>query len=225
MKKTTITLLALLVLAGCSNNRQSESTVSSSLSKTQQSSSSVSKVTSSTKKSSNNSEKSTGAANQENSSYSVTPSSTVEQGEADGASVSTETPVQSKSSDGVVGSQGNLPDVPYNPEPFLAGDFSSLAGTWQDEYGNQITVGANGSLAIQMAEGEHISEEARQQLSRDLYILNGYGYWQDTAFISPTSNDAHTSGLPRFSYDTAANSIYLVPNYAETYSGTFSRIN
>ncbi|MCU0083027.1 hypothetical protein [Streptococcus danieliae] len=111
-----------------------------------------------------------------------------------------------------------------NGASLVAGDFSSIAGIWQDEFGNQLYVQADGTVGVVMAESDHIPEEERVQLTRDLMIASDFGTWNGENYLSRLVNEGHTSGLPYFSVDSKSGTVHLPANYAETYTGTFTRV-
>lgn len=224
MKKSGVLLLAVLLLVACSKESKVENKSTSSSSSIQQakSSSSMSKSSSSSSKirlkSASSTEVNSGAALSSESLVGEQAASSQQVSQGVSATESVVTSETSPVLGGEMASAMNVGDA------LVSGDFSSVAGTWQDEYGNQITMGADGSLQIRMASGDHISEEARENLSRDLYVLNGYGSWDGATYVVATDNGYTTSALPRFSIDTQNGTVALVPNGAETYSGTFSRV-
>jgi len=82
----------------------------------------------------------------------VTSSSTPQTSSDQGISSQAEKPVENKTS-----ADSNTPTTPANPVAPVAsgidanalanGDFSSIAGTWQDDLGNQLVFDANGLVS------------------------------------------------------------------------------
>lgn len=224
MKKSGVLLLAVLLLVACSKESKVENKSTSSSSSIQQakSSSSMSKSSSSSSKirlkSASSTEVNSGAALSSESLVGEQAASSQQVSQGVSATESVVTSETSPVLGGEMASAMNVGDA------LVSGDFSSVAGTWQDEYGNQITMGADGSLQIRMASGDHISEEARENLSRDLYVRNGYGSWDGSTYSNRLANDGHTSGLPNLFINPNSGTISLGSDYVETYSGTFSRV-
>ena len=138
---TAIALCSAFLLAACSS-KPSEKVNSSSTSQTSQTSKTSSSGESSTKPS----------AKQSSASSSVTASSTPQTSSDQSVSSQAEKPVDNKTS-----ADSNTPTTPANPVAPVAsgidvnalanGDFSSIAGTWQDDLGNQLAFDANGLLS------------------------------------------------------------------------------
>ena len=138
---TAIALCSAFLLAACSS-KPSEKVNSSSTSQTSQTSKTSSSGESSTKPS----------AKQSSASSSVTASSTPQTSSDQSVSSQAEKPVDNKTS-----ADSNTPTTPANPVAPVAsgidvnalanGDFSSIAGTWQDDLGNQLVFDANGLLS------------------------------------------------------------------------------
>ena len=126
---TAIALCSAFLLAACSS-KPSEKVNSSSTSQTSQTSSSGE---SSTKPS----------AKQSSASSSVTSSSTPQTSSDQSVSSQAEKPVDNKTS-----ADSNTPTTSGMDVNALAnGDFSSIAGAWQDDLGNQLVFDANGLLS------------------------------------------------------------------------------
>ena len=131
---TATALCSAFLLAACSSKPSTEPSGSTSQS---------SKISSSSKSSTKPSAKQSSASN------SVTSSSTPQTSSDQGISSQAEKPVENKTS-----ADSNTPTTPANPVAPVAsgidanalanGDFSSIAGTWQDDLGNQLVFDANG---------------------------------------------------------------------------------
>ena len=138
---TAIALCSAFLLAACSS-KPSEKVNSSSTSQTSQTSKTSSSGESSTKPS----------AKQSSASSSATASSTPQTSSEQSVSSQAEKPVENKTS-----ADSNTRTTPANPVAPVAsgidvnalanGDFSSIAGTWQDDLGNQLVFDANGLLS------------------------------------------------------------------------------
>ena len=138
---TATALCSAFLLAACSS-KPSEKVNSSSTSQTSQTSKTSSSGESSTKPS----------AKQSSASSSVTASSTPQTSSDQSVSSQAEKPVDNKTS-----ADSNTPTTPANPVAPVAsgidanalanGDFSSIAGTWQDDLGNQLVFDANGLVS------------------------------------------------------------------------------
>ena len=138
---TATALCSAFLLAACSS-KPSEKVNSSSTSQTSQTSKTSSSGESSTKPS----------AKQSSASSSATASSTPQTSSEQSVSSQAEKPVENKTS-----ADSNTPTTPANPVAPVAsgidvnalanGDFSSIAGTWQDDLGNQLAFDANGLLS------------------------------------------------------------------------------
>ena len=130
-------LCSAFLLAACSSKPSTEPSSSTSQS---------SKISSSSKSSTKPSAKQSSASN------SVTSSSTPQTSSDQGISSQAEKPVENKTS-----ADSNTPTTPANPVAPVAsgidanalanGDFSSIAGTWQDDLGNQLVFDANGLVS------------------------------------------------------------------------------
>ena len=138
---TATALCSAFLLAACSS-KPSEKVNSSSTSQTSQTSKTSSSGETSTKPS----------AKQSSASSSATASSTPQTSSEQSVSSQAEKPVDNKTS-----ADSNTPTTPANPVAPVAsgidvnalanGDFSSIAGTWQDDLGNQLVFDANGLLS------------------------------------------------------------------------------
>lgn len=153
MKRNKLILLAatalcsVFLLAACSS-KPSTKVNSSSTSQTSQTSKTSSSGESSTKPS----------AKQSSASSSVTSSSTPQTSSDQSVSSQAEKPVDNKTpADSNTPTTPTTPTTPANPVVPVAsgidvnalanGDFSSIAGTWQDDLGNQLAFDANGLLS------------------------------------------------------------------------------
>ncbi|WP_148889084.1 DUF6287 domain-containing protein [Streptococcus cristatus] len=134
---TATALCSAFLLAACSSKPSTEASSSTSQS---------SKISSSIKSSTKPSAKQSSASN------SVTSSSTPQTSSDQGISSQAEKPVENKTS-----ADSNTPTTPATPvapttsgmdvNALANGDFSSIAGTWQDDLGNQLVFDANGLLS------------------------------------------------------------------------------
>ena len=145
---TAIALCSAFLLAACSS-KPSEKVNSSSTSQTSQTSKTSSSGESSTKPS----------AKQSSASSSATASSTPQTSSDQSVSSQAEKPVENKTS-----ADSNTSPTPATPvapttsgmdiNALANGDFSSIAGTWQDDLGNQLVFDANGLVTLQRNNGE-----------------------------------------------------------------------
>ena len=125
---TATALCSAFLLAACSSKPSTEASSSTSQS---------SKISSSIKSSTKPSAKQSSASN------SVTASSTPQTSSDQSVSSQAEKPVENKTS-----ADSNTPTTSGMDVNALAnGDFSSIAGTWQDDLGNQLVFDANGLLS------------------------------------------------------------------------------
>ena len=134
---TATALCSAFLLAACSSKPSTEASSSTSQS---------SKISSSSKSSTKPS------AKQSSASSSVTASSTPQTSSDQSVSSQAEKLVDNKTS-----ADSNTPTTPANPVAPVAsgidanalanGDFSSIAGTWQDDLGNQLVFDANGLVS------------------------------------------------------------------------------
>lgn len=203
MKKYIVFLMAAFLLAGCSSNSQDATSVESSSTSIQSSASKSS--------TSSNSMASKASTQQDSAAGSNSKTGTANSAAETGATDVEDAPV----------SQAAIADAGTT---LVTGDFATIAGTWVDEYGNQLIVDGAGNVHVEMAAGSHIPEEARGHLSRDLYLDNNFASFDGTYYEGVLANDAHTSGLPRLSVNTEDGTVRLVNEYAETYSGTFTKV-
>ena len=138
---TATALCSAFLLAACSS-KPSTKVNSSSTSQTSQ----ISKTSSSGESSTKPSAKQSSASNESKA------SSTTKLSSDQSVSSQAEKPVDNKTS-----ADSNTPTTPANPVTPVAsgmdvnalanGDFSSIAGTWQDDLGNQLAFDANGLLS------------------------------------------------------------------------------
>ena len=134
---TATALCSAFLLAACSSKPSTEASSSTSQS---------SKISSSSKSSTKPSAKQSSASN------SVTSSSTPQNSSDQSVSSQAEKPVENKTS---ADSNTSLtPAAPVAPttsgmdvNALANGDFSSIAGTWQDDLGNQLVFDANGLVS------------------------------------------------------------------------------
>lgn len=125
---TATALCSAFLLAACSSKPSTEASSSTSQS---------SKISSSSKSSTKPSAKQSSASN------SVTSSSTPQTSSDQSISSQAEKPVENKTS-----ADSNTPTTSGIDVNALAnGDFSSIAGTWQDDLGNQLVFDANGLVS------------------------------------------------------------------------------
>ena len=138
---TATALCSTFLLVACSS-KPSTKVNSSSTSQTSQ----ISKTSSSGESSTKPSAKQSSASNEAKASSTTKPSSD------QSVSRQAEKPVENKTS-----ADSNTPTTPANPVAPVAsgidvnalanGDFSSIAGTWQDDLGNQLVFDANGLVS------------------------------------------------------------------------------
>ena len=134
---TATALCSAFLLAACSSKPSTEPSSSTTQS---------SKISNSSKTSTKPSAKQSSASN------SVTSSSTPQTSSDQGISSQAEKPVENKTS-----ADSNTSPTPATPvapttsgmdvNALANGDFSSIAGTWQDDLGNQLVFDANGLLS------------------------------------------------------------------------------
>lgn len=215
MKKMAFCLVAVLFLAGCSSNSSTENAASSSSSAVKASSS---VVKSSSKASGSVASKSD--TNDSNQSSSVTTDNhSQDSGVAEeGAKSQNQSNSDAQASNAV--SQESVENIGM---ALMNGDFSSVAGVWQDEFGNQLVVDADGNVHVEMVAGEHIPEIARENLTRDLFV-SSFVSWDGTVYSGSMSNVHHTSGLPNFMVNPSNGTVRLVNPYGETYTGIFTQV-
>lgn len=135
---TSTALCSVFLLAACSPKPSTEASSPTSQN---------SKISSSSKASTKSSTKQSSASNEANASSS-TPQNSSDQS----VSSQAEKPVENKTS-----ADSNTPTTPATPvapttsgidvNALANGDFSSIAGTWQDDLGNQLVFDANGLVS------------------------------------------------------------------------------
>ena len=194
MKRNKLILLAatalcsVFLLAACSS-KPSTKVNSSSTSQTSQTSKTSSSGDSSTKPS----------AKQSSASSSVTSSSTPQTSSDQSVSSQAEKPVDNKTP-----ADSNTPTTPANPVAPVAsgidvnalanGDFSSIAGTWQDDLGNQLVFDANGLVTLQRNNGETLNHNVIYKFRAD-FGYNGAGS-SDPLFAVPVGVALPLNGAP-----------------------------
>ena len=133
-----IALCSAFLLAACSSKPSTEASSSTSQS---------SKISSSSKSSTKPSAKQSSASNE------AKASSTTKLSSDQSVSSQAEKPVENKTS-----ADSNTPTTSGIDVNALAnGDFSSIAGTWQDDLGNQLVFDANGLVTLQRNNGETLN--------------------------------------------------------------------
>ena len=139
---TATALYSAFLLAACSS-KPSTKVNSSSTSQTSQ----ISKTSSSGESSTKPSAKQSSASNE------AKASSTTKLSSDQSVSIQAEKPVENKTS-----ADSNTPTTSGIDVNALAnGDFSSIAGTWQDDLGNQLVFDANGLVTLQRNNGETLN--------------------------------------------------------------------
>ena len=139
---TATALCSAFLLAACSS-KPSTKVNSSSTSQTSQ----ISKTSSSGESSTKPSAKQSSASNE------AKASSTTKLSSDQSVSIQAEKPVENKTS-----ADSNTPTTSGIDVNALAnGDFSSIAGTWQDDLGNQLVFDANGLVTLQRNNGETLN--------------------------------------------------------------------
>ena len=142
---TATALCSAFLLAACSS-KPSTKVNSSSTSQTSQ----ISKTSSSGGSSTKPSAKQSSASNE------AKASSTTKLSSDQSVSSQAEKPVKNKTS-----ADSNTPTTSGIDVNALAnGDFSSIAGTWQDDLGNQLVFDANGLVTLQRNNGETLNHNA-----------------------------------------------------------------
>ena len=135
---TATALCSAFLLVACSSIPSTEPSSSTSQS---------SKISSSSKSSTKASAKQSSASNEAKASSTTKPSSD------QSVSSQAEKPVDNKTS-----ADSNTPTTSGMDVNALAnGDFSSIAGTWQDDLGNQLVFDANGLVTLQRNNGETLN--------------------------------------------------------------------
>ena len=146
------------------------------------------------------------SAKQSSASNSVTSSSTPQTSSDQSVSSQAEKPVENKTS-----ADSNTPTTPANPVAPVAsgidanalanGDFSSIAGTWQDDLGNQLVFDANGLVTLQRNNGETLNHNAiynghvEGDKFRADFGYNGAGS-SDPLFVVPVGVALPLNGAP-----------------------------
>ena len=181
---TATALCSAFLLAACSS-KPSTKVNSSSTSETSKTSSSSSK--SSTKPS----------AKQSSASNEAKASSTTKLSSDQSVSSQAEKPVENKTS-----ADSNTPTTSGIDVNALAnGDFSSIAGTWQDDLGNQLVFDANGLVTLQRNNGETLNHNAiynghvEGDKFRADFGYNGAGS-SDPLFVVPVGVALPLNGVP-----------------------------
>ena len=140
---TATALCSAFLLAACSS-KPSTKVNSSSTSQTSQ----ISKTSSSGESSTNPSAKQSSASN-EAKAASSTPQTSSDQS----ISSQAEKPVENK----ISADSNTLTTSGIDVNALANGDFSSIAGTWQDDLGNQLVFDANGLVTLQRNNGETLN--------------------------------------------------------------------
>ena len=146
------------------------------------------------------------SAKQSSASNSVTSSSTPQTSSDQGISSQAEKPVENKTS-----ADSNTSPTPATPvAPTISGmdinalangDFSSIAGTWQDDLGNQLVFDANGLVTLQRNNGETLNHNAiynghvEGDKFRADFGYNGAGS-SDPLFVVPVGVALPLNGAP-----------------------------
>ena len=142
---TATALCSAFLLAACSS-KPSTKVNSSSTSQTSQ----ISKTSSSGESSTKPSAKQSSASNE------AKASSTTKLSSDQSVSIQAEKPVENKTS-----ADSNTPTTSGIDVNALAnGDFSSIAGAWRDDLGNQLVFDANGLVTLQRNNGETLNHNA-----------------------------------------------------------------
>ena len=184
---TATALCSAFLLAACSSKPSTEASSSTSQS---------SKISSSSKSSTKSSAKQSSASNEAKASSTTKPSSD------QSVSGQAEKPVDNKTS--VDSNTSPTPAAPVTPptsgmdvNALANGDFSSIAGTWQDDLGNQLVFDANGL----------VSHTYRGNESSDYFLTNNQVYEDKFgAFLTHKSGNevASFTAIPKGArlYDT-----------------------
>ena len=143
---TATVLCSAFLLAACSS-KPSTKVNSSSTSQTSQ----ISKTSSSGESSTKPSAKQSSASNEAKASSS-TPQTSSDQS----ISSQAEKPVENK----ISADSNTLTTSGIDVNALANGDFSSIAGTWQDDLGNQLVFDANGLVTLQRNNGETLNHNA-----------------------------------------------------------------
>ena len=144
---TATALCSAFLLAACSSKPSTEASSSTSQS---------SKISSSSKASTESSTKQSSASNE------AKASSTTKLSSDQSVSIPAEKPVGNTTS--ADSNTSPTPATPVTPttsgidvNALANGDFSSIAGTWQDDLGNQLVFDANGLVTLQRNNGETLN--------------------------------------------------------------------
>ena len=193
---TATVLCSAFLLAACSSKPSTKVNSSS---------------TSETSKTSSLGESSTKpSAKQSSASNEAKASSTTKLSSDQSVSSQAEKPVENKTS-----ADSNTPTTSGIDVNALAnGDFSSIAGTWQDDLGNQLVFDANGLVTLQRNNGETLNHNAiynghvEGDKFRADFGYNGAGS-SDPLFVVPVGVALPLNGVPapkeqirRFHYET-----------------------
>ena len=183
---TATALCSAFLLAACSS-KSSTKVNSSSTSQTSQ----ISKTSSSGESSTKPSAKQSSASNE------AKASSTTKLSSDQSVSSQVEKPVDNKTS-----ADSNTPTTSGIDVNALAnGDFSSIAGTWQDDLGNQLVFDANGLVTLQRNNGETLNHNViynghvEGDKFRADFGYNGAGS-SDPLFVVPVGVALPLNGAP-----------------------------
>ena len=183
---TATALCSAFLLAACSS-KSSTKVNSSSTSQTSQ----ISKTSSSGESSTKPSAKQSSASNE------AKASSTTKLSSDQSVSSQVEKPVDNKTS-----ADSNTPTTSGMDVNALAnGDFSSIAGTWQDDLGNQLVFDANGLVTLQRNNGETLNHNViynghvEGDKFRADFGYNGAGS-SDPLFVVPVGVALPLNGAP-----------------------------
>ena len=183
---TATALCSAFLLAACSS-KPSTKVNSSSTSQTSQ----ISKTSSSGESSTKPSAKQSSASNE------AKASSTTKFSSDQSVSSQAEKSVENKTS-----ADSNTPTTSGIDVNALAnGDFSSIAGTWQDDLGNQLVFDANGLVTLQRNNGETLNHNAiynghvEGDKFRADFGYNGAGS-SDPLFVVPVGVALPLNGAP-----------------------------
>ena len=179
---TATALCSAFLLAACSSKPSTEASSSTSQS---------SKISSSSKASTESSTKQSSASNE------AKASSTTKLSSDQSVSSQAEKSVENKTS-----ADSNTPTTSGIDVNALAnGDFSSVAGTWQDDLGNQLVFDANGLVTLQRNNGETLNHNAiynghvEGDKFRADFGYNGAGS-SDPLFVVPVGVALPLNGAP-----------------------------
>ena len=184
---TATALCSAFLLAACSS-KPSTKVNSSSTSQTSQ----ISKTSSSGESSTKPSAKQSSASNEAKASSS-TPQTSSDQS----ISSQAEKPVENK----ISADSNTLTTSGIDVNALANGDFSSIAGTWQDDLGNQLVFDANGLVTLQRNNGETLNHNViynghvEGDKFRADFGYNGAGS-SDTLFAVPVGVALPLNGAP-----------------------------